>query len=125
MNPFEGNNGVSTIDIVISVAISIVLLVGMWKMFAKAGEPGWASIIPFYNLYVLFKITWGKGAKFLLLLIPIYNIVVFIKTELKLAKAFGKDTGFAIGLIFFSPIFYAILGFSDAQYLGVPDQVVN
>ena len=110
-----------TTAISISVVVSILFVIGMWKMFAKAGEPGWASIIPIYNLYVLFKITWGKGAKFLLLLIPIYNIVVFIKNELKLARAFGKGTGFAVGLIFFSPIFYAILGFSDAQYLGVPD----
>lgn len=113
-----------TTAISISVVVSILFVIGMWKMFSKAGELGWASIIPIYNLYVLFKITWGKGAKFLLLLIPIYNIVVFIKTELKLARAFGKGTGFAVGLIFFSPIFYAILGFSDAQYLGVPDQVV-
>ena len=121
MNPFEGTNGVSTIYIVISAAVSIILLVGMWKMYSKAGEPGWASIIPLYNLYVLFKITWGKGIKFLLLLIPIVNIFIAIKTNIKLAKAFGKDTGFAIGLVFLTPIFYAILGFGDAQYLGVPD----
>ena len=60
----------------------------------------------------------GNGIKFLLLLIPIVNIVIAIKTNIKLAKAFGKDTGFAIGLIFLTPIFYAILGFGDAQYLG-------
>ena len=64
MNPFEGTNGVSTIYIVISVAVSIILLVGMWKMFSKAGEPGWASIIPLYNLYVLFKITWAMESSF-------------------------------------------------------------
>ena len=64
MNPFEGTNGVSTIYIVISVAVSIILLVGMWKMYSKAGEPGWASIIPLYNLYVLFKITWAKESSF-------------------------------------------------------------
>lgn len=63
----------------------------------------------------------GNGIKFLLLLIPIVNIFIAIKTQIKLAKSFGKDTGFVIGLIFFAPIFYAILGFGDAEYLGVPD----
>ena len=80
-------------------------------MFSKAGEPGWASIIPIFNAYVLFKMTWDKGSKFLLLLIPIYNIIVIIKTQIKLAKAFGKSGGFVAGLIFLTPIFYALLGF--------------
>ncbi len=64
MNPFEGTNGVSAIYIVISVAVLILLLIGMWKMYSKAGEPGWASIIPLYNLYVLFKITWAMESSF-------------------------------------------------------------
>lgn len=124
MNPFEGTNGACIIYIVMSVisfAVTIILLVGMWKMYSKAGEPGWASIIPLYNLYVLFKITWCKGIMFLLLLIPIVNIVIGIMTNIKLAQSFGKGSGFAIGLVFFTPIFYAILGFGDAQYLGVTE----
>lgn len=106
--------------IISGAAVTIILVLGLWKMFKKAGEPGWAAIVPIYNAYVLFKITWGKGIKFLLTLIPIYNIYIIIKTQLKLAKSFGKGGGFAAGLIFLALIFYAILGFSDAEYLGVP-----
>lgn len=114
-----------TLSIVFGVVVAIVLVIGMWKMFTKAGEPWWAAIIPLYNLYVLFKITWGSGIKFLLLLIPIVNIIVAIKTQIKLAKAFGKGGGFVAGLIFLTPIFYAILGFSDAKYMGVPVTTTN
>jgi len=102
------------------LAMVVLGIVAMWKIFEKAGEPGWAAIIPFYNLYVLFKITWGSGWKFLLLLIPIANIVFLIITMVKLAKAFGKSGGFAVGLIFLSIIFYCILAFDQSQYLGVP-----
>lgn len=104
------------------LAIVVLAIVAMWKIFEKAGEPGWAAIIPFYNLYVLFKITWGSGWKFLLLLIPIANIVILIITMVKLAKAFGKSGGFAVGLIFLSIIFYCILAFDQSQYLGVPEK---
>ena len=106
----------------LTLAIAVLGIVAMWKIFTKAGEPGWAAIIPFYNLYVLFKITWGSGWKFLLLLIPIANIVIAIITMVKLAKAFGKGGGFAVGLIFLSIIFYCILAFDDSGYLGVPEK---
>lgn len=95
------------------------MLVCMWKIFAKAGEPGWACIVPFYNLYVEFKITWGNGLFFLLMLIPGVNAVIGIITMVKLAKVFGKGGGFAVGLIFLSIIFLPILAFGDAQYQGV------
>ena len=105
----------------LSLAFAVLAIVAMWKIFEKAGEPGWAAIIPFYNIYVLFKITWGNGWKFLFLLIPIANIVFAIITMVKLAKAFGKSGGFAVGLIFLSIIFYCILAFDQSQYLGVPE----
>lgn len=121
MENYKNLGAGGTLNIVLSIIVAIVFVVGMWKMFVKAGEAGWASIIPIYNIYVLFKITWGSGIKFLLLLIPIVNIYISIKTQIKLAKAFGKGGGFVAGLIFLTPIFYAILGFSDAKYLGVPE----
>ena len=105
---------------IVYLAVAVLGVIAMWKIFEKAGEPGWAAIIPFYNLYVLFKITWGNGWKFLFLLIPIANFVFLIITMVKLAKAFGKSGGFAVGLIFLSIIFYCILAFGDAQYVGVP-----
>lgn len=107
----------------LGIAVAILGVVAMWKIFEKAGEPGWAAIIPFYNLYVLFKITWGSGWKFLLLLIPLANVVFLIITMVKLAKAFGKSGGFAVGLIFLSVIFYCILAFDQSQYLGVPESI--
>lgn len=108
---------------ILGLALLILAIVAMWKIFEKAGEPGWAAIIPFYNIYVLFKITWGNGWKFLFLLIPIANIVFAIITMVKLAKAFGKGSGFAVGLIFLGTIFSCILAFDNSQYLGVPESV--
>lgn len=111
--------GNSTISF-FSLAISVLAIVAMWKIFTKAGESGWAAIIPFYNMYVLFKISWGNGWYFLLLLIPLANIVILIITMVKLAKAFGKGGGFACGLIFLYIIFLCILAFNnDIEYAGV------
>lgn len=108
------------IYVVIAIAISVVFLIGEWKTFEKAGEHGWASIIPFYNTYVLFKISWGQGWLFLLLLIPIVNLVIMIITMVKLGQAFGKSGGFNIGLVLLSSIFICILGFGESRYVGVP-----
>ena len=97
----------------------VAVVVAMWKIFKKADRPGWAAIIPFYNTYTLYDIVWGNGIKFLLLLIPIYNIVLTIQTNLRLAKAFGKSTGFGVGLTFLAPIFFLILGFGKAEFVGL------
>jgi len=108
---------------VFSWLIAALMIVSLWFLFQKAGEPGWAAIVPFYNLYVLFKITWGSGIKFLFLLIPIANFVFMIITYVKLAKAFGKGGGWACGLIFLGAIFMPIMAFSkDIVYVGVPGQ---
>ncbi len=98
--------------------VSILLIISMWLIYKKAGEHGWAAIIPFYSTYVLFKITWGNGWRFLLLLIPIYNIVLYIQTMIKLAHAYEKSTAFGWGLVFLNVIFSCILAFGDAQYEG-------
>lgn len=103
---------------VIILAVSIFMIVCLWKIFTKAGQPGWASIVPFYNYYVMFDIAWGNGILFLLMLIPIVNFVVLIILWVKLAKAFGHGGGFACGLIFLSIIFLPILAFGDSQYIG-------
>lgn len=112
------SSGGSVWTTILSLLLAAVGIVAMWRVFEKAGEPGWASLIPFYNTYVLFKITWGNGWKFLLLLIPLANIVFAIMTMVKLARSFGKGGGFAAGLIFLSPIFMLILAFGEAQYVG-------
>ncbi|MBR6315903.1 MAG: hypothetical protein IKR58_02760 [Lachnospiraceae bacterium] len=104
--------------IIVCLVISIVCIVGMWKVFTKAGKPGWASLIPFYNLYTLFDIAWGNGILFLTMLVPCVDVIFLIICYYKLCKAFGKGTGFFIGMLLFSPIFICILGFGDAEYIG-------
>lgn len=99
--------------------IVVITIVAKWKIYEKAGQPGWASIIPIYNIYVLLKIV-GKPGWWLLLLIfvPIVNAVLAIWMVNLLSKSFGKDVLFTLGLLFLSPIFYLILGFGNAKYVG-------
>ena len=104
--------------IIFCLALVVVSLVGMWKVFEKAGKPGWAAIVPFYNLYCLFEMSFGNGWLFLLTFVPCANFVVAIMCYFKLAKAFGKGIGFGFGLLFFNFIFMMILGFGDAEYIG-------
>lgn len=88
-------------------------------MFKKAGHPGWAAIIPIYNIYILLKIAGRPGWWLLLLLIPFVNFVVYIVIALDVAKNFGQSPIFGIiGLWLFSFIGYLILGFGDAKYVG-------
>lgn len=96
----------------------VVILVSFWKVFTKAGQPGWACIIPIYNAIVLLKIAGKPVWWFLLLLIPGVNLVVGILACMAIAKNFGKGAGFGLGLFFLGIIFFPILGFGDAQYVG-------
>lgn len=107
---------------IILLALGILGIVCSWKIYAKAGQPGWGALIPIYNVYLLFKITWGNGWYFLLTLIPIASIIIAILTQVKLAKVFGKDGGFAVGLIFLGFIFLPILAFDKSEYVGLPQQ---
>jgi Family of unknown function (DUF5684) len=98
----------------------LVAVVGMWKVFEKAGKPGWAAIIPIYNMYVLTEIARKEILWFILTLLPCINIVALIVICIDVAKNFGKGPGFGIGLALLSPIFFPILGFSDARYQAMP-----
>lgn len=102
----------------IMMAVAIVVIAGMWKMFEKAGKPGWAAIVPIYNYIVLLEIIGKPLWWIVLFFIPIVNFVAVIMVMLELAKCFGQSSGFAIGLILLSPIFIPILGFGSARYLG-------
>jgi hypothetical protein len=105
---------------IFGLLIGILVIAGLWKVFTKAGKPGWAAIIPIYNLIVLLQIA-GKPLWWIVLFcIPIVNFVVAIMVMINVAKAFGKGTGFAIGMVLLGPIFIPILGFSDAKYIGSP-----
>lgn len=110
--------GIGIAYYIIMIAICVLEIIATWKIFTKAGEAGWKSIIPIYNIIVLFKIVGMNPWMILLLLVPIANIVVPILFNIKLAKAFGKGGGFAAGLIFLNTIFTLILGFGSAEYVG-------
>jgi Family of unknown function (DUF5684) len=105
---------------IVGLLVAVLVIAGMWKVFTKAGKPGWAAIIPIYNLIVLLQIAGKPLWWILLFFIPVVNIVVIAMIWISVAKAFGKGTGFALGLLFLSPIFVPILGFSDAKYIGSP-----
>ncbi len=104
--------------IIIYLAIIIFEIAAMWKIFVKAGKPGWAAIIPIYNLIVLLEIVGKPLWWIVLFLIPFVNYIFLIWTLNLLSLSFGKDTGFTLGLIFLGPIFFPILGFGKAEYQG-------
>ena len=111
-------NGASGIVIVLYLAVVVLEIAAFWRVFSKAGQPGWAAIIPIYNSIVMLKIAGRPAWWFLLFFVPVVNFVVAIIVLLDLARAFGKGAGFAIGMLFLSFIFFPILGFGSSQYLG-------
>ena len=98
------------------IVVAVLEIAAMWKIYEKAGKPGWAAIIPIYNIVVLLQISGKPVWWIILMLIPIVNIVVAIVVIFGLAKNFGKGGLFAVGLLLLGLIFYPILGFGDAQY---------
>lgn len=102
----------------IGLAVAVVIIVGMWKVFEKAGKPGWAAIIPIYNIVVLLEIVGRPIWWIVLFFIPCANFVVLIMVAFDLAKRFGQGAGFAVGLILLPFIFYPLLGFGDSRYQG-------
>jgi len=103
---------------VVLFAFAVVMIIAYWKVFTKAGEAGWQSLIPIWNVMVILKIAGRPMWWILLMLIPLVNLVVLAIVYLDIAKAFGFGIGFALGLIFLSPIFWLILGFGGSQYIG-------
>lgn len=112
------SSGGSVLFYLIYLIVVVVEIAAMWMMFQKAGQPGWAAIIPIYNTYVLLKIVGRPAWWIILFLIPIVSFIVWIIVALDLAKSFGKGTGFGVASIFFPYITIPILGFGDAQYQG-------
>lgn len=105
--------------IFLGLMAALLSIVAFWRVFQKAKQPGWASIIPFYNIYILLKIVGRPGWWLLLYLIPVVNVIVHIVVAVDSAKSFGKSATFGVvGLWLFSFIGYLILGFGDATYKG-------
>ena len=105
---------------IVWLVILVVMIAALWKIFVKAGEPGWAAIVPIYNIIVLLKIVNRPVWWIVLFLIPFVNVIMMFIVAFDVAKVFGKGAGFALGMIFLSFIFYPILGFGSAKYLGAP-----
>jgi hypothetical protein len=117
----SGGGGVSAVQLIVQLAIYGAMVAGMWKVFEKAGKPGWAAIIPIYNLIVLAEIVgkpmwWGIVAG---ICCPI-NIVFIILMNIELAKRFGKVAGYGVGLSLLGFVFYPMLGFGPDQIQGTP-----
>ncbi len=103
---------------IIYLAFLVLMIVSLWKIFEKAGKPGWACIIPIYNILILLEIVGKPWWWLLLMLIPGVNIVFAIWMTNLLSLSFGKTVGFTIGLLLLPFIFYPILGLGDAAYKG-------
>lgn len=111
-------NGTSAVLIVVYLVIVLLEVAAVWLVFTKAGQPGWASIIPIYNLVVWMRIAGRPGWWVILSFIPFVNFIVGIIVLFDVARSFGKGAGFAIGMLFLSFIFIPILGFGGSKYLG-------
>lgn len=111
------DQGIGFVGGIIYLAIIIFYIYCGWKLYEKAGKPGWAAIVPIYNIIVLLEIIKKPLWWIVLLFIPLVNFVVLILIYVELAKAFGKGTGFAVGLLLLSFIFYPILALGDAKYV--------
>jgi hypothetical protein len=110
--------GQSTGVQLVELAILVLSVAGLWRVFQKAGKPGWAAIIPIYNVIVLLQITGRPLWWIILYFIPFVNLVVLVLVSLELAKRFGKGVGFGIGIALLPFIFYPVLGFGPDRYLG-------
>ena len=108
--------GVGFLVTLIWLALVVVLIAAIWKVFTKAGQPGWAVIIPIYNLIIILKVAQRPVWWILLYLIPLVNLVISIIVAIDIAKNFGKGAGFGIGLWLLPIIFFPVLAWSDAQY---------
>ena len=125
----------TTITLILSLGLSVLMITAQWRLFTKAGEPGWKCLIPFYGAYVFYKLVWTPGAFFVMLAlatvtgllaaVPVLMliasaivVILTIVTTVKTARAYGKGGGFAVGLIFLAPIVFPILAFGDSEYVG-------
>ena len=113
----QTNGGVG-IELFAVLILTIIIHAGFWKVFQKAGEPGWAAIIPIYNLYVLVRISGNTWWWFAMFFVPVLNFFATLKVSINIASKFDKGILFGLGLLFLSFIFFPVLGFGNYQYQG-------
>ena len=116
LSEIESQGGLPVGPLIFAVVVGILMIASMWKVYTKAGKPGWAAIIPIYNIVVLLQIVRKPLWWIVMFFIPIVNAIFLILLYIELAKSFGKSGGFAAGLIFLGFIFFPILGFGSSAY---------
>ena len=115
---YEVSGGISPAALIVILAVAVFMIASMWRVFTKAGKPGWAAIIPIYNIIVLLEIVGRPIWWIVLFFIPFVNFVIMIIIYIDLATSFGKSGGFAVGLILLGIIFFPILAWGPATYRG-------
>lgn len=110
------SSGSGSVLIILFLAVAIFYIAAYWKLFAKAGEPGWGALVPIYNIYLYCKIAGRPEWWVILFFIPLVNFVIALILAMDIAKAFSKSQGFGIGLWLLSFIFVPILGYGSAVY---------
>lgn len=113
--------GAAVVFLVIAIIWAVLVLVAGWKMYEKAGQAGWVAIIPILSSFGLLKIVHRPLWWFILLLIPLVNVIVLVVIMVDLARAFGRGIGMALLLVLLTPIGFLVLGFGDARYELQPD----
>jgi Family of unknown function (DUF5684) len=101
---------------IVALVVVIVTIGGVWKVFEKAGRPGWGCLIPIYNVILMLGMPSKPLWWIVLLIIPLVSIVITIMIHIEIAKTFGKSARYSVGLALLPMIFYPMLGFSDARY---------
>jgi hypothetical protein len=115
---YSAKGELGTVPTLIALAVVVLMIVAAWKVFTKAGQPGWAIFVPIYNAIVWLRICGKPGWWIILLIIPFVNFIIALLANLGMAKNFGKSAAFGIGLWLLGPIFLLILAFGDAKYQG-------
>jgi len=105
---------------IIALIVGLFMIICSWKIFVKAGKPGWASIVPIYSAIVLLEIVGKPVWWIILFIIPLVNIVIIIMVIHRLSRSFGKDIGMTLLLLLIPIIGYPMLAFGDAKYVGPP-----
>jgi len=109
-------NRMEVLQFFVSIVFVLVMIASVWRTFSKAGEPGWASVIPIYNAYIFFKIAEKPAWCLILLAVPVANLVILALAAMSIAENFGRSQVFGLGIAFLGFIFYPILAFGGSEY---------
>lgn len=111
------------VGVIVYLGLIVLMIASVWKIFEKAGQPGWAAIVPIYNMIVLLEVVKKPVWWIVLFFIPFVNIVTIVLVYIELAKCFGKSAGYGVAMVFLSFIFIPMLAFSDAEYMDGENMV--